>query len=118
MILPTAMIALTVNRNLSLAEPQPKKKSNQIAFILSGIHPGLGQFYNEDWAKGIGFFVGAFFLFGLLLPESYLEILRGKVPLSWNLISRLLVLAAFWGLSIYDADRSAKRKTPSSQNPI
>lgn len=94
-----------------------KRKSNQIAFILSGIHPGLGQFYNEDWVKGIVFFVSFFFLNGLLLPESYLDILRMKVPMTGHLFLRLLLLGAFWVVSIYDADRSAKRRNAALSAP-
>lgn len=100
-----------------MADAARKRKSNQIAFILSGIQPGLGQFYNEDWVKGICFFVSFFFLSGLLLPESYLDILRMKVPMTGNLLLRLLVLAIFWGVSIYDADRSAKRKNAALSTP-
>jgi hypothetical protein len=36
-----------------------------------------------------------------------------KVPATGNLLLRLLALAIFWGVSIYDADRSAKRKNAS-----
>lgn len=93
-----------------MADTSVKQKSNQIAFILSGIHPGLGQFYNEDWGKGIAFFVLFFFLSGFLLPENYLDILRMKVPMTKDLFFRLLVLGLFWAVSIYDADRSAKRR--------
>ncbi|MBI3805291.1 MAG: hypothetical protein HY282_16190 [Nitrospirae bacterium] len=87
-----------------------KRKSNQIALLLSGIQPGLGQFYNEDWLKGILFFVGFFFLLAFLLPESYLDILLMKVKMTGDLLFRLLMLGVFWGLSVYDADRSAKKK--------
>lgn len=100
-----------------MADPSGKQKSNQIAFILSGLHPGLGQFYNEDWGKGIVFFVSFFFLSGLLLPESYLDILRMKVPMTGHLFLRLLVLGAFWAVSIYDADRSAKKKRAPLSTP-
>lgn len=96
-----------------MAERPVKRKSNQIAFILSGIHPGLGQFYNEDWLKGVVFFVGFFFLSAFLLPESYLDILRMKVPITGDLLLRLFLLAVFWALSIYDADRAAKRRNAS-----
>ncbi len=96
-----------------MANTARKRKSNQVACILSGIQPGLGQFYNEDWVKGIVFFVSYFFLSGWLLPESYLDILLMKVPATGNLLLRLLALAIFWGVSIYDADRSAKRKNAS-----
>lgn len=100
-----------------MADASGKRKSNQIAFILSGIHPGLGQFYNEDWGKGVAFFVAFFFLSGLLLPENYLDILRMKVPMTRHLFLRLLLLGAFWAVSIYDADRSAKRRNRALSAP-
>ena len=100
-----------------MTERPVKRKSNQIAFILSGIYPGLGQFYNEDWLKGVVFFVSSFFLNGYLLPESYIDIIRMKVPLSGELLLRLLLLGSFWVLSVYDADRSAKRKNAALSAP-
>ena len=100
-----------------MAEAPVKRKSNQIALLLSGIHPGLGQFYNEDWLKGLVFFVGSLILTAYLLPESYLDILRMKIRVTGDLLLRLLLLGAFWGLSIYDADRSAKKKNAALSAP-
>lgn len=87
-----------------------RPKSNQLALILSGILPGLGQFYNEDWVKGAAFFIASTFLDSLLFPENYLDILRLKVSLTRDLAGRLLVVGLFRVWAIYDADRSVKRK--------
>lgn len=87
-----------------------RAKSNQLAFILSGLMPGLGQFYNADWAKGGAFFFGSIVLEGILIPESYIDLMKGNVPWSVDLLGRLLLSAAFRIGCVYDADRSAKRK--------
>ena len=34
-------------------------KNPVIAGVLSGIAPGLGQFYCRQWAKGAGFLIAA-----------------------------------------------------------
>ncbi|HZR46802.1 MAG TPA: hypothetical protein VFA47_08870 [Candidatus Manganitrophaceae bacterium] len=87
-----------------------RPKSNQLALILSGILPGLGQFYNEDWVKGAAFFIASTLIDSLLFPENYLDLLRLKVPLTRDLAGRLLVVGVFRVWAIYDADRSVKRK--------
>lgn len=95
-----------------------RPKSNQIALILSGILPGLGQFYNEDWAKGAAFFIASTILDSFLFPENYLEILRLRVPLTAELSGRLLVLGVFRAWAIYDADRSVKRKNAAALSAV
>lgn len=92
-----------------------KPKNPAIAGVLSGVMPGLGQFYCRQWGKGAGFLVGTVVLdaaFGLsaemlrLLPSFGL----GAQPenLTKFLIGSLLFLAlAIW--SIADAVRSAKQ---------
>lgn len=95
-----------------------RPKSSQLALILSGILPGLGQFYNEDWAKGAAFFVASTILDSFLFPENYLEILRLKVPLTGELLGRLLLLGVFRVWAIYDADRSVKRKNAAALSSI
>ena len=87
-----------------------KKKSNQIAFILSGLLPGLGQLYNGDFAKGVAFLVGFIILDGLLRQEGWFDILKGNVPLTADLLLRLGILAAYTIFAVVDADRSAKNK--------
>ena len=94
--------------------PDPSRKP-VIAGVLSGVMPGLGQFYCRQWAKGAGFLgsvsVADFsadvskslfdFLLHRVLPENSTTFLLGS----------LLVLAiAAW--SVIDAVRTAKRLTP------
>ncbi len=95
-----------------------RPKSNQLALILSGILPGLGQFYNEDWAKGAAFFIASTILDSLVFPENYLDILRLKVSLTGDLVARLLVVGVFRAWAIYDADRSVKRKNAAALTSI
>lgn len=92
-------------------------KNPTIAGVLSGVMPGLGQFYCRQWAKGTGFLVSAIAVdvaFGVstefirLLPS----LAAGAQPenLSRFLIGSLLFLAiAVW--SIADAVRTAKRSS-------
>ncbi|HLG23032.1 MAG TPA: hypothetical protein VI382_09465 [Candidatus Manganitrophaceae bacterium] len=95
-----------------------KSKSNRVAFILSGLMPGLGQFYNQDWLKGIGFFIGAIVMTEISLSGiSWEMIFRGDTPVSFgSLLFRLAALAAFWIWSIVDADRSAQRKNAAASS--
>ena len=92
-----------------------QSKSPMIAGMLSGILPGLGQFYCRQWGKGAGFFVGAIALdAGFGVSSGMLELLQSfgsPIPsdmLGKLLIGSLLFLAiAVW--SIVDAVRSAKK---------
>ena len=36
-----------------------RPKNPAIAGVLSGVMPGLGQFYCRQWGKGAGFLIGA-----------------------------------------------------------
>lgn len=74
-----------------------------IAAILSGIIPGLGQFYNRHWIKGGAFLVAVTAMFGAIDPDALLE---GR-GLGTTLAILLLILAvAIW--SVVDAYRGAK----------
>jgi hypothetical protein len=86
-----------------------KPKYNELAFILSGFLPGLGQFYNGEWKKGAVLFVANSIMEPILLPENWWDILRGKIPFSYDLIARVAVFASFRVWAVYDADRSARR---------
>ncbi len=87
-----------------------QEKSAQVAIILSGIFPGVGQFYNGDMAKGAGFFIASLILDVYLLPEGYWDIIRGQIPLTLNLYLRILVLVLFRVAAVLDAERSAREK--------
>jgi hypothetical protein len=92
---------------------EPGRKRNPwVAGILSGVVPGLGQFYNRQWLKGVGFLLGALVVDGMLsvsadmikffqsgaLPESTVQFLFG---------SFIVLVVAVW--SIADAARTAKK---------
>ena len=83
-----------------------------VAGILSGLIPGLGQFYNRQWWKGAGFLIGFMVVDGLLgvsagfvrlvqanpsevLPEDLAQLLlRSLAPLAvaiWSLADAILV---------------------------
>jgi hypothetical protein len=92
-----------------------RTKNPTLAGILSGVMPGLGQFYCRQWGKGAGFLVGAIAVdasFGV--SSGMLELLQSfgaPVPsgmLGKLLIGSLLFLAvAVW--SIADAVRTARK---------
>lgn len=91
-----------------------RPRNPTIAGVLSGVMPGLGQFYCREWAKGAGFLISAIVVdaaFGV--SSGMLELLQSfgaPVPsdaLGKLLLGSLLFLAiAIW--SIVDAVRTAK----------
>lgn len=90
-------------------------RSAGVAGLLSAVLPGLGQFYNRQWGKGLGFLLGVFLLVVALLGMADLEQLQrsaatGAPPVNIGqlfLLSLLILVLAVW--SIVDAARSAKR---------
>lgn len=92
-----------------------RPKNSVIAGVLSGIIPGLGQFYCRQWGKGTIFLIGALAIDSLFgLSANMLNVLRSfgsspqPVDLETFLIGSILFLAvAIW--SVVDAVRSAKR---------
>lgn len=93
-------------------------KNPVIAGILSGILPGLGQFYCRQWGKGAGFLVVALVVDAAFNVSAYmLEVLRtfgSGLPTDGFqkfLLGSLLILAiAVW--SIVDAVRTAQGSQP------
>jgi len=87
-----------------------------VAGLLSGVLPGLGQFYNRQWGKGVGFLIGTLVVEGVLgvsadmlkffqsgaLPESTVQFLFGSV---------IVLGIVIW--SVYDAYRVAKKSWPA-----
>ena len=79
-----------------------------VALVLSGIFPGLGQFYNRQPAKGaIGLAAGAVlsWLAGRALPADPLALDQAGFVLFGPLSALLIV----WTWSIIDAWRAAGR---------
>jgi hypothetical protein len=89
-----------------------RSKNPVVAGVLSGILPGLGQFYCRQWGKGAGFVAGMLAAdAGTGVTQTGLNVLQsGRLPqdLTMFLIGSLLVLAiAAW--SVIDAVRAAKK---------
>ena len=91
---------------------QPRNPT--LAGVLSGLMPGLGQFYCRQWGKGAGFLIGAITVdasFGV--SSGMLELLQSfGAPVSSDALGKLLLgsvlflAIAVW--SILDAVRTAK----------
>lgn len=86
-----------------------------VAGLLSGLLPGLGQFYNRQWWKGAGFLLGFLVVDGGLgVSAGFLRLLQANpsevLPedLTQLLLRSLAPLAvAIW--SLVDAVRVAKK---------
>lgn len=87
-------------------ESTPRRKI--VAFILSGIFPGLGQFYNRQPVKGAAFVVAGGVLNWLLVRAVPSDLLAPDA-LWGNLIAVLCLLLAIWLWSLIDAWRVAHR---------
>jgi hypothetical protein len=94
---------------------ETRAKKPWVAGILSAVLPGLGQFYNRQLGKGVGFLIGFLVLAGVLVFSVDLEALdkamaSGTQPENlWLLLAVevLLLILVIW--SITDAARTAKR---------
>lgn len=90
-------------------------KNPTVAGVLSGVVPGLGQFYCRQWGKGAGFLVGAIAIDGGFgVSSGMLELLQSfGAPVLSDMLGKLLIgsllflAIAIW--SIVDAVRTAKR---------
>lgn len=84
-------------------------RSPRLAAVLSAIFPGLGQFYNRQWFKGIGFFIGSGVLSGIVTERfSVDELMAGDTSHVGNVLVSLMVLLGLLVWSMVDAYRSAK----------
>jgi hypothetical protein len=91
-----------------------RQKNPTIAGVLSGVMPGLGQFYCRQWAKGAGF-LGAVSVadFSADVSKSLFDFLLNRVlPENTTIFvlgSMLVLVIAAW--SVFDAVRTAKRSS-------
>ncbi len=83
-----------------------------VALVLSAIFPGLGQFYNRQFGKGVAFFVaGLVFSWetSALLPSMDV-LLKQELPRQTGLLTvTLFLLLICYAWSMVDAYRLAKR---------
>ena len=85
---------------------QHARRRKLVALILSGVFPGLGQFYNRQPGKGAAFLAAGLVLswvFGRAVPTAPLELLQPEA----RLVVPLCVLLLVWLWSIIDAWRVA-----------
>ena len=81
-----------------------------IALILSGVFPGLGQFYTRQRINGAAFLVAGVVLSWFLdraVPADLRALARPGFNPGTNLIASLCVLLALWLWSVIDAWRVA-----------
>ncbi|WP_447975330.1 hypothetical protein [Nitrospira sp. Kam-Ns4a] len=89
-------------------------KSPTVAGILSGVLPGLGQFYCRQWKKGVGFLIGALVADGAFgASAGFVQLLHHLLagsppPEAGSIVLRSLPLFAVAIWSIVDAVRTAK----------
>lgn len=84
------------------------RRQKLIALILSGVFPGLGQFYNRQPRKGaslLGAGIVLTWLIGRAVPTDSLMLIQPEA----RLILPLCVLLLVWLWSIIDAWRVAGR---------
>ena len=80
-----------------------------IAMILSGVFPGLGQFYLQAWGKGAAFLiVGVAAMWALGEMISVQDLMTGLLPHPLAILGLLLALLAVFLWSIVDAWISAR----------
>ena len=90
-----------------MSDPGARRRQ-VVGFILSGIFPGLGQFYNREYLKGVLFLIpGAVltWLIGRVTPTSLLALAQPNA----TLILLLAALLVLWIWAIIDAWRVAAR---------
>ncbi|HUK56040.1 MAG TPA: DUF5683 domain-containing protein [Nitrospiria bacterium] len=90
-------------------------RSPPTAAFLSAIFPGLGQFYNRQWFKGVGFFIGSGVLFERIGDGLSVDtLMAGDLSGVRKDLGFLLVLLGLLVWSMVDAYRSANKspKTP------
>ena len=77
------------------------------ALILGGIFPGLGQFYNREWAKGTFFLIAGIALTWLSMSALPRSLDLASPPLTPGALAALGLLLAVWLWSLVDACRRA-----------
>jgi hypothetical protein len=83
-------------------------KNNILAAALSAILPGVGQLYNHQWLKGMGFLTAVLVLSASMRRRMILE----EPSLIAMLVVVTLFAIAIW--SVVDAYRSSAPPTHSS----
>lgn len=86
------------------------RRRQWIALILSGVFPGLGQFYLRAWGKGVAFLIAggvATWSLGWLVPGE--DLVAGRLPYPKATLALVLALLALYLWSVVDAWLSGGR---------
>lgn len=84
-----------------------------IALTLSGVFPGLGQFYLRAWGKGAAFLIaGSAATWALGRLVSVQDIMTGLLPYPAATLSALVALLGVFLWSVVDAWLSGGRPQP------
>lgn len=84
-----------------------------IALILSGVFPGLGQFYLRAWRKGTAFLIaGGAATWALGRLVSVQDLMAGLLPYPTATLSAVVALLAVFLWSVVDAWLSGGRPQP------
>ena len=84
-------------------------RSPALSALLSAVFPGLGQFYNRHWWKGVGFLAATLLLMQFAAGSFSLDaILSGEAVDLRPVLGSLIVLAAVALWSVVDAYRRAR----------
>src|SRR3989442_6413970 len=94
---------------------ETKAKNPWVAGILSGVLPGLGQFYNRQLGKGVGFLIGFLVLAGVLVFCVDLQTLQKAIASGarpenlWRILAVevLMLIPVIWSMT--DVAPTAKR---------
>jgi hypothetical protein len=84
------------------AHIQTKKKNPIIAVIASFIFPGLGQIYNRETRKGIGYII-----MGVIFVSLWLFLMHDRHIIGPILVSGASIIL-LWISNMYDAYKTAK----------
>ena len=93
----------------SMTNPTGRRRA-VIAFFLSGVFPGLGQFYNHQALKGGAFVVAGValsWLIGRVVPTDLMAL--ASASMGTDAILLLCLLLAIWLWSVIDAWRVGMR---------
>jgi hypothetical protein len=90
-----------------MSDPEARRRQ-VVGFILSGIFPGLGQFYNHEYGKGVLFAVAGAAL-SWLAARAIPGDLLGLAQPGAALMLLLAALLGLWLWAIVDAWRVAGR---------
>ena len=84
------------------------RRRQWIALMLSGVFPGLGQFYVRAWGKGVAFLLaGGMLTWAVGQLVSLEDLLAGRLPYPLATLGVVLVLSVVFLWSVVDAWRSA-----------